>query len=117
MSYFNRLEEIGTSQGRPVTETLYVWENGSGTNGKTWDTAYTTINDALDAASTDPEDCTLVYLAPSTTQYDINTTGDPSWSCNCEIRGTHRSWAVIKNSSGFNLTLKLPPHATTRPFR
>jgi len=39
--------------GRAVTATLYVSPNGNGTDGSSWTRAYTTIQAALDAASTD----------------------------------------------------------------
>jgi len=98
MSHFSRLPEIGSSSGRPFTETLFVSPDGGATDGRTWAGAYTTIQDALDAASTDANDCTLINIAPHATQYDINTTGDPTWTGNYELRGTHRIWAAIKNA-------------------
>jgi len=101
MSYLRSLDEIGAGIiGRAVTDTLYVTPNGTGTDGKTWVTAYTTIQAALDAASTDADDCTLINIAPHTSQYDIYTTGDPTWSGNYILKGTHRLWAPIKNTHG-----------------
>ena len=84
--------------GRAVTATLRVSANGDGTDGLTWATAYTTIQAALDAASTDGDDCTLIMISPHTTNYDINTTGDPTWAANVILAGTHRNWAKIKNT-------------------
>ena len=83
--------------GRAVTATLFVSPDGNDADGLTWDTAYTTIQGALDAASTDANDCTLILIAPTATFYDIATTGDPTWSCNVHIQGTHRIWAAIRN--------------------
>ena len=98
MSYFNRLPEIGTSiAGRAVTATLYVSPEGAGTDGKTWATAFTTIQAALDAASTDADECTQIVVGPHTTYYDINTTGDPTWAGNYVIIGSHRIWAAVRN--------------------
>lgn len=94
-------ESIGPSASlRAVTATLFVSPNGTNTNGKSWTTAYTTIQAALDAASTDAEDCTLIMISPQTgaTNYDINTTGDPTWTGNYILSGTHRNWAKIKNT-------------------
>ena len=85
------------SSGRAFTAVLFVSPDGNGLDGSTWLRAYTTIQDALDACSTDVNDCTLIYVGPTSTWYDIGTTGDPTWSCNVEIRGTHRIWAPIKN--------------------
>ena len=62
--------------GRAITAILYVSPSGSGSNGKTLPTAYTTIQGALDVASTDADDCTLILISPHTTNYDINTTVD-----------------------------------------
>jgi len=98
MSYFNRLPEIGASIAtRAVTATLYVSPNGAGSDGKTWATAFTTIQDALDAASTDADECTQIVVGPHATYYDINTTGDPTWTGNYDIIGSHRIWAAVRN--------------------
>jgi len=84
--------------GRAVTATLFVSPDGSGADGLTWATAYTTIQDALDAASTDADDCTLIMISPHTTNYDIDTAGDPTWTGNYILAGASRSWAKIKNT-------------------
>ncbi len=98
MSYIGHLPEIGTSTlGRAATATLYVSPNGSNTNGRTWASAYNTIQSALDAASSDSDDLTLILIGPHATYYDVNTTGDPTWSKNVELKGSHRNWANIKN--------------------
>lgn len=93
------LPEIGAGIiGRAVTATLYVSPNGSNAGGKTWATAYTTIQAALDAASVDADDCTLILISPHTSNYDINTTGDPTWAGNYILAGASRNWAKIKNT-------------------
>ena len=98
MSYVSRLPEIGTAiAGRAVTATLYVSPEGSGSNGKTWASAYTTIQAALAAASTDADECTLIMISPHTTNYNINTTDDPTYTGNYILKGSHRNWAKIKN--------------------
>jgi len=84
--------------GRAVTALLHVCPNGNDGDGSTWASAYTTIQAALDAASTDTDDCTLILISPHTTNYDINTTGDPTWAANVILKGTHRNWAKIKNT-------------------
>lgn len=81
-----------------ITATLRVSPNGSGADGLSWRTAYQTIQDALDAASTDTDDCTLIFISPHTTNYDIDTTGDPTWAANVILKGTHRCWAKVINS-------------------
>lgn len=99
MSYVGHLPEIGTGIiGKAVTATLYVSPNGSNTNGRTWAEAYNTIQTALDAASTDANDLTLIMISPHATNYDINTTGDPTWTGNYILKGSHRNWAKIKNT-------------------
>jgi len=90
---------IGTAiAGSAVTATLYVSPNGTNTNGLSWITAYTTIQAALDAASTDGDDLTLIMISPHTTNYDINTTGDPTWAANVILQGSSSTWAKIKNT-------------------
>ena len=89
-----------SATGMAITSTIHVSPDGDGTNGYTWPTAYQTIQDALDNCPTDANECTLILVAPHTTYYDINTTGDPTWSCNVEIRGTHRLWTVVRNTHG-----------------
>jgi len=60
------LPEVGAAViGRASTATLYVSPNGSNADGKTWSSAYNTIQAALDAASTDADDCTLILIRPS----------------------------------------------------
>lgn len=99
MSYIGHLKEIGTGIiGKAVTDTLYVSPEGAGTNGKTWGGAFTTIQAALDSASTDADECTLIMISPHTTNYDINTTGDPTWTGNYILQGTFRNWAKVKNT-------------------
>jgi len=108
------LDEIGASTiGRAVTDTLYVWENGSGVDGKSWNRAFTTIQDALDAASTDENDCTLILIAPHSMYYDIDAAGDPTWSANVILKGSHRTWAeVVNTNAGATSVLKLDGKAS-----
>ena len=84
---------------RAVTAILHVSPNGDGTDGETWSTAYTTIQAALDAASTDKNECTLILIGINTGPtdfYDIDTE-DPTWTGNYILQGSHRTWAKIKN--------------------
>jgi len=83
---------------RTITGMLRVSPSGDGTDGLTWDTAYQTIPSALDAASTNVNDCTLILVTPSSAGYDINTTGNPTWSANVILKGTHRNWAKVVNT-------------------
>ena len=84
-------------EGRSHTATLRVSPNGTGADGLSWRTAYQTIQEALDAASTSGGECTLILIGPHATYYDINTTGDPTWAANVILQGTHRHWAEIRN--------------------
>jgi len=88
--------------GRAATATLYVSPNGDGTDGLTWDTAYTTIQAALTAASTDVNECTLILIGINTgaNHYNINTTGDPTFTGNYILQGSHRTWTKIMNDHG-----------------
>ncbi len=86
--------------GRAVTAQLHVSPNGDNSDGLTLATAYNTIQAALDAASVDTSDCTLILISPNASGYDINTTGDPTWTGNYILAGTHRVWFEIKNTHG-----------------
>jgi hypothetical protein len=93
----DQLPEIGSGIVAAANATLYVSPNGDNSDGSSWSKAYNTINAALDAASTDGDDCTSIIISPQTTYYDIDTTGDPTWSGNYILVGTGRTWAVIRN--------------------
>ena len=86
--------------GRAVTETLFVSPNGDDSDGLTWAKAFNTIQGALAVASTDADACTTILISPHATNYDIDTTGDPTYTGNYEIKGSHRNWAKIKNTHG-----------------
>lgn len=91
------LNEIGAGIiGKAVTDTLYVSPNGDNTTGESWATAYNTIQAALDAAPTDVNDCTLIVISPG--EYDINRTGNPTWTGNYILKGSHRNWVDIVNN-------------------
>jgi len=90
----NRIKALEYSQ---YTDKLHVSPDGNNSDGHTWDSAYTTVQAALDAASTDANDCTLILVAPTATYYDINTTGNPTWTGNYEIIGLHKIWSAIRN--------------------
>ena len=91
-------ENMGASViGRAVTATLYVSPNGNGGSGLSWTNAFTTIQAALDAASTDANELTLILISPHTTYYDIDTTGDPTWTGNYILKGSHRAWTEVRN--------------------
>lgn len=87
----------GSITNRAITATLFVSPNGDDTDGNTLIKAFTTIQGALDVASTDPDDCTLILISPHTTFYDIDTTGDPTWTGNYIIKNTYRLWSPIRN--------------------
>ena len=91
-------KDIATADGRAITAVLHVSPDGNGLNGLTWQTAFTTIQAALAAASTDANDCTKIWVAPHATNYDILTADNPTFTGNYEISGTHRIWAAIKNT-------------------
>ena len=84
---------------RAVTDVLYVCPTGDNSNGSSVAKAYTTIPGALAVASTNINACTLIWVCVNTgpNNYDINTTGDPTFTGNYIIAGTHRTWAKIKN--------------------
>lgn len=50
------------------------------------------------ACSTNVNRTTLINTAPGT--YDVNVTGDPTYSANVIFQNTHRNWVTIKNDHG-----------------
>ena len=99
----NRTDALVESSGvfsinRGVTAKLHVSPNGDNSDGSSWTKAFNRIQDALDAASTSVNDCTLILISPHNTYYDINTTGDPTWTANVILKGTHRNWTKIMNT-------------------
>jgi len=82
--------------GRANTATLYVHPDGTGADGLSERTAYITLNAALDACSADANALTLILMAPGT--YDINLTGQPTWTQNVVIQGSHRDFVNITNT-------------------
>lgn len=86
--------------GRAVTATLFVSPNGDNSDGSTIGRAYQTIQGALSAASTDVNECTLILIGINTGSnfYNINTTGDPTFTGNYILKGSHRTWQKIKNT-------------------
>jgi len=97
----NNLQTSGMSTaGRAVTAVLRVSPNGDDSDGLTWGTAYTTIQGALAAASTDVNECTLILVGINTgsNYYDIDMTGNPTFTGNYIVQGSHRTWTKIKNN-------------------
>ena len=84
--------------GRAVTDTLFLSPDGDDSDGSTWEKAFTTIPLVMAAASTDVNDCTLIMVAPNPAGYDVDTTGDPTYTGNYEFKGSHRQWASIVNT-------------------
>lgn len=91
-----RQEDMLGNVERSYTATLRVSPDGTGADGLSWRTAYLNLPAALDAASTDANDLTLIRLAPGT--YDINQPGQPTWTANVIIQGSHRCFTTITNT-------------------
>lgn len=97
-----------STSGLAITQTLYVSPTGLDTDGLSFINAFNTIQQALDAASTDDGDCTLILISPALAAYDIDTTGDPTWAANVILTGTYRTWTRIVNThAGATSILKL----------
>jgi len=96
--------------GRANTATLHVSPDGTGADGLSWRTAYTTLNLALDACSADANALTLILMAPGT--YDINEPGQPTWTQNVVLQGSHRDFVTITNTHATaSCVLRLEGHA------
>lgn len=91
---------LGNVESRAYTATLRVSPDGNNADGLSWRTAFTTVNDALDAASPDANDLTLILIAPHATYYDINLTGTPEWAANVVLKGSYRYNTQIRNTHG-----------------
>ena len=92
-------EALGSAiANRAVIARLFVSPFGDNSDGLSPTTAFRTIQRALAAASTDPNVLTLIEIGPHATYYDINTSGDPTWTGNYILQGSHRAWAEIRNT-------------------
>lgn len=83
----------------PVANVYYVQKNGSDANttsGTTWDTAFLTIERAIEEATTRDGELTLIDIGPGT----YTTQGHIDVPDNCLIRAVHRS-VVIRPETGF----------------
>ena len=83
--------------GKAITAILRVSPSGDNSDGSSFTKAYQTIQAALDIASRDSNALTLILIGPHSTYYDINTAGDPTWSANVYLVGTHPHFARIRN--------------------
>ena len=109
---------LGNTSERAYTATLRVSPDGSGADGLSWRTAYQTPTAALDAASTDTNDLTLILIAPHPTYYDMDAAGIPEWAANVVLRGTHRGFAEIRNTNGTqSAIMRLTGHSVVDNLR
>jgi len=92
------LEEIVKFVGKvPIDNVYYVQKNGKNTNdGTSWDTAFSTIEKALEVVNTRNGEITLIDIAPGI----YETQGHLDMPDNCLIRAVHRS-VVIKPEAGY----------------
>jgi len=77
------------------TEVLYLSPNGDNSDGKSWSGAFTTLLAAYTAMSSNVNDNTLLVCSPGT--YDVNITGDPTFTKTFDIRGSHKFETIFKN--------------------
>ncbi len=87
---------FGVIDSRANTATLFVSPDGTGADGQSWRTAYQTPAAAFDACSADANDLTLVFFAPAT--YDFNAPGQPTWTQNIVVQGSHRDFVIFTNT-------------------
>jgi hypothetical protein len=83
----------------PVANVYYVQKNGSDANtvsGTSWDTAFLTIERAIEEANTRDGELTLIDIGPGT----YTTQGHIDVPDNCLIRAVHRS-VVIRPEPGY----------------
>lgn len=94
----NPVEAIVEFVGKvPIGNTFYVSKNGSDDNdGITWDTAYATIEKALQSATNRNGLLTLIDIGPG----EYQTEGQLDMPDNSMIRAVHRT-VIIKPKAGF----------------
>ena len=78
------------------TAVLFVDASGNNTDGLTWTNAYTSIPTALAACGAN--DFTLINIGAGV--YDINITGNPTYTVNVHIKGLGREITQVKNTHG-----------------
>jgi len=84
------------NQNAGYTNILYVHKDGDNSNGLTWETGYNTVKTALDSASSDLNDITLIIIAPGL--YDLNIEGIYIVNKNVEIASVSPNLVTIKNN-------------------
>lgn len=92
------LEEIIKFVGKvPIDNVYYVQKNGKDTNdGTSWDTAYVTIEKALETVDARNGELSLIDIGPGV----YITQGHLDMPDNCIIRAVHRS-VIIKPEAGY----------------
>jgi len=78
------------------TDRIYVHKDGSGTTGESWETAYSTINAAYAATSSDLDNKTLIFVGLGT--FDVNIAGQLDITKNVNIIGSGREGTTFMNS-------------------
>ena len=82
---------------RAYTATLYVHKDGSGSDGSSWTEAYTDIQSAVNAASEDNNDFTIIYIGPGT--YDVDSaTGLDIDGERIALKGAGITLAVVRDT-------------------
>ena len=78
------------------TDRIYVHKDGNNTNGDSWENAYTTINDAYTATSSDLDDNTIVFVGLGI--FDVNIAEQLDINKNIHIIGSGRHGTIFSNS-------------------
>lgn len=85
------------------TDIIFVHVDGDNTTGISWETAYNSLSDALNIASNDSNDYTLIKLGSGT--QDIDQVGNPTFNCNVMIQGDDRPNTRIINTNALALSV------------
>jgi len=82
------------------TARLYVSPDGDGTDGSTWEHAYTTLNAAIAVADDDVNEFTMIFMSAGT--FDVNIADRLVCDRNVYIKGVGMGRTIITNSHTSN---------------
>lgn len=90
------IDELDFIEQEQFYETIYVSKEGDNSNGETWDTAYTNIQNAYGNVLSDLDYRTLIMVGPG--EYNLNQDDRLEIEKNVFLKGSGRDLTIIENT-------------------